>query len=262
MAAKIQALDTLDGLAEFTKLARDFGGGPGPDAGLRHLRSGRMHCTGCSREMTMAVSSLLYPPGKQDERGVRYYDRQSLAPGLFRHSCVHCPARWTALIYNGPNGAALAIFGESHGGLSTPNTPEAVLDEAYKAQAASANSAAVAMYRAALEHLLFEQGYKMRELGPKLKALKKDVNGGSGPAWAHRLNLSFLSVLNKLGNYSIHPNDGSVEGQQHFDSRFLASVKATFVELLDLVYEDPARRAARLSQLQAGLDETAPSTTA
>ena len=49
------------------------------------------------------------------------------------------------------------------GGLAMPNTPEGVafyLDQAAKSHSVGANSAAIAMYRGALEHLLFQQGYK------------------------------------------------------------------------------------------------------
>jgi hypothetical protein len=55
-----------------------------------------------------------------------------------------------------------------------------------------------------------------------------------------------------LGNYSIHPNDGTIQGPQRLDPILLSHIKATFVELLDLVYEDPARRAARLQTSAAG----------
>jgi hypothetical protein len=74
--------------------------------------------------------------------------------------CLQCGTESTALLFEGPNGYELAVFPKVHGGLSTPHTPQPVayyLDQAKRAQSVGANSAAVAMYRSALEHLLYEQ---------------------------------------------------------------------------------------------------------
>ncbi len=222
MPQQTYALDTIDGLVGLELRAASL------RVSIFELRSGRMHCTTCSREMTMIVHALRSTAAGAvySYRAVvasrRDVGRRLQAPSLFRYTCVECRSQWTTLVYKGPHGASLAVFGESLGGLSTPNTPEAVayyLGQAYKSQAASANTAAIAMYRAALEHLLFEQGYTTRELGPKLGALDRDVTAGKGPPWAHRLNLAFLKVLKDLGNYSIHPNDGDVAGQERFGLR-------------------------------------------
>ena len=58
-------------------------------------------------------------------------------------------------------------------------------------------------------------------------------------------------VLKRLGDGAIHPNDGDVDRQKALDGELIQAVAATFVELLDLVYEEPARRAARLATLEA-----------
>lgn len=111
----------------------------------------------------------------------------------------------------GQGGPELAVLQSCRGGLTTPQTPPAVayyLDQAQRAQSVSARSAAVAMYRPALEHLLYEQGYKKGMLGTKLTDLEKDIAAGTAPKWAAELDTEFLALLKELGNASIHPNDG------------------------------------------------------
>jgi hypothetical protein len=163
MVQETHVLDTLEGLVG---ILNEFRTGGVHHPSLHQLRSGRMHCTTCSREMTMSVSTMSSSYGMYEQN--RVLTPRDLARALFTYECVECQSKWTVLTYPGPQGVSLAIFGQSLGGLSTPNTPEPVayyLDQAYKAGGASANTAAVAMYRAALEHLLFQQGYTKSMLG-------------------------------------------------------------------------------------------------
>ena len=60
------------------------------------------------------------------------------------------------------------------GGLATPNTPPAVafyLDQTSRVEAMSAYTAAVAMYRAAMESFLHERGFTSGRLKAKIDAL-------------------------------------------------------------------------------------------
>jgi hypothetical protein len=125
------------------------------------------------------------------------------------------------------------------------------LDQAYRAEAAGARSAAVAMYRGALEHLLFEQGYEDGMLGKKLEKLEEDVGAGTAPTWARDLETEFLTVLKDLGNAAIHPNDGDVSRHAELDADPLARVKETFLHVLFLVYEVEHEKTARLSALRS-----------
>jgi hypothetical protein len=79
-----------------------------------------------------------------------------------------------ALVYNGPQGPALAVLPDHDGGPSTPHTPKGVayyLDQAHRATSVGANSAAIAMFRAALEFTLYGPGFTARMLGPKIAEL-------------------------------------------------------------------------------------------
>ena len=186
-------------------------------------------------------------------------------PGLKEHGwagpgllvllhCVQCDATFTAVTFNGIQGEELAIFPSVPGGLSTPNTPPGVsyyLDQASRAQSVGARSAAVAMYRAALEHLLHDQGYTKGMLHQKITALENDVQSGQGPAWARTLDPAYLVAIKELGNASIHTNDGDITVQAELDNHVLELMSETFAELLHTTYEEPLAKAARLQAMQA-----------
>jgi hypothetical protein len=106
------------------------------------------------------------------------------------------------------------------------------------------------MFRAALDHLLFEQGYSTGMLGTKISNLEAEVASGKAPKWAMELDAEFLRAIKELGNASIHPNDGDVDRQAAFHNGLLAAVKQTFMGLLFIVYELPSLKAARLTELQ------------
>jgi hypothetical protein len=131
-------------------------------------------------------------------------------------TCVQCDTNFTAVIYDGPDGRSLALLPSTYGGLTTPHTPPGVayyLDQAQRSQSTGANSAAVAMFRGALEHLLFEQGFTKGTCGTKLIDLEKAVAAGTAPKWANELDGEFLQVMKKLGDGPIHPGDGDVGKQ-------------------------------------------------
>jgi hypothetical protein len=176
-------------------------------------------------------------------------------PAFFELECVQCHERIYVLVYTGPRGEpATVAMPSTHGGLATPNTPGGVayyLDQAQRAHSVGALSAAVAMYRAALEHLLFQQGYTTGMLAAKIGAIEKDKQA---PAWFRDLDPAYLSVVKDLGNAAIHPNDANVERQQLLDARLLQQVRQLFVELLDAAYERPERAAQRLRNMQAAFE--------
>jgi len=175
-------------------------------------------------------------------------------PPLFRFTCVQCDTQFTAVIYAGPDGPALAVLPSRRGGITTAHTPPGVafyLDQAHRAQSVGANSAAIAMFRGALEHLLFEQKYTTGMLNGKLTKLDADIAAGTAPKWARDLDTDFLNVLKDLGNGAVHPNDGNVTTQATLDTALLARVTGTFHLLLMLVYEIPHMKDQALNELRA-----------
>ncbi|WCB95420.1 DNA binding protein [Baekduia alba] len=171
-------------------------------------------------------------------------------PSVFRLTCVQCQAAMIVVAYVSPDGPQVVALPSTYGGLSTPNSPKGVghyLDQAERALAVGAFTAAMTMYRAALEQILLDQGYKARMLGPKIKELETDPNP---PRWFRDLDPGFLDVIRKLGNLATHAGDGNIDEQKKLDKTLIAEVRALFVELLDDIYEAPARRRARLATLQ------------
>jgi hypothetical protein len=149
------------------------------------------------------------------------------------------------------------ILSSKEGGLATPHTPKSVayyLDQAQRAHSVAANSAAVAMYRAALEHLLFEQGFTNGMLGQKLVALTKAIATGTAPSWTKDLDPAYMTVIKDLGNGAIHTNSGDISKQDALDAGVLTKVQITFGELLDTIYELPLRRKARLASMTAAAE--------
>jgi hypothetical protein len=141
-----------------------------------------------------------------------------------------------------------------YGGLATPHTPQGVafyLDQAYKAQTIGANSAAVAMYRGALERLLFEQGYQSGMLATKVERFIRNIQARSAPQWALELETEILIVLQVLGKGVIHPNDGDVQKQAALDNDLLEKVQGTFKMLCFLIYEVYQQKQKMLAELHS-----------
>ncbi len=242
-------LDRIDGLVEALKR--------NPRVLLGQIvQTGSLYCSACGDERRMSILVVSAPRDvvSAAQRGaVGYGQTTDFVPSLLALACVQCEARFTGVIYNGPDGPDAVILPSIRGGLTTPHTPLGVayyLDQAHRAEVVGARSAAVAMYRGALEHLLFEQGYKTGMLGKKLETLEEDIGKGTAPKWAADLDTEFLAVLKDLGNGSIHPNDGDVTKQSALDEELVRKVKATFLMLLFLVYEAPHKKQEHLNALK------------
>jgi hypothetical protein len=177
-----------------------------------------------------------------------------LGPSLFLAECLQCQASFTIATYEREAaGLGVVALPAAHGGLRTPHTPPEVsyyLDQAQLAQSIGAYSAAVAMYRSALEQLLHGEGYEAPMVGPKLRQLENAIDDGSAPKWARELDPAFLSVINKLGRGSLHANAGDIAVQAELDADLLQLVRETFEELLVVVYERENVRRGRLAALE------------
>lgn len=216
---------------------------------------GEMFCTHCGSERRMRAT-ILYPKGPV-RMGMSLYEPPSLLNyrcTLCSLACVQCDTEYSVARHVGQNGPELVILSSTFGGLATPRTPPSVayyLDQAHKSHSVGANSAAMAMFRAALEQLLYEQGFTAGMLNQKIQALEAGIKNGTAPAWARDLDVDYLKVLKDLGNGAIHTNGGDVTKQAHLDGDLIAVIKATFAGLLQFVYEIPQKKAASLAALKA-----------
>lgn len=195
----------------------------------------------------------------QHDGMVKVYERQMAdryVPMLLTAVCVTCRHRTTLVLYPSSQGPALAILPASGHGQVTANTPAAVayyLQEAGRSHALGANSAAVAMYRAALENLLFDQGFVRGMLAQKLAELELAIQKGEAPSWIQRVDSEYLEIIKRLGNLAIHPNDGDISKQSLLDANLVRVLQVVFSELLDAVYEAPMRDQMRKSALRAAI---------
>lgn len=250
MGSEVSVLDRIDTLAGVVELLWRK---PMPPDSL--FGDGAMHCVVCGRLARMSVRAISRDGSPRGISPSRFEIESALPPALFKYTCAQCEVEYIALVYAGPSGQELAVFSPKLGGLSTLDTPPGVayyLDQAHRDESVSAMTSAVAMYRGALEHLLFQQGYdKAGMLSSKIAALEKDIKAKTAKAWAIELETEYLTIMNQLGNGSIHPNDGDVTKQAQLDRGLIASVKELFGILLFLVYEVPFEKGQRLAALRA-----------
>jgi hypothetical protein len=213
---------------------------------------GQMYCPTCGEKRRMEVQALYTDSNSLVPAKVGLAVFDNIIPLLLRFECVQCSGTFSALAHKESSGVVLAIFPEGRGTLATPHTPRSVayyLDQVQKCWSVGAYSAAVSMYRVALDHLLFGENYTEGMVGEKLGKLEKDIAAGSAPDWAKGMDTRYLGVLNTLATYALHPNDGNIEPQAVFDQQLLTAVKATFQELLVTVYELPHERQNRMAVL-------------
>lgn len=168
-------------------------------------------------------------------------------------TCLQCETKTNLILYYGPNNLELAILRSAYGGSSTNNTPQEVkyyLDQAYRARMVSALSAAMSMYRSALEWILFDQGYKNGMLGAKIKKIEEDIKNNVAPKWANEMPMELLSAIKNIGNGAMHTNDGDIRKQEEIDKNVIEIVDVVFAELLDVIYEQPIRRQQNVEKLK------------
>lgn len=238
MAEEEKKIKELAVLADFISAV-----GP-PNQGQAIRNAGVLHCPICGDTRRMHLVAHLKT------------DSWAGPPVLATLHCVQCDTLFTGVLYQSPDGVGLAILPSTYGGLTTPHTPNGVayyLDQAQRSQSIGANSAAVAMFRAALDYLLFDQGFTKGMCGQKLAELEARVTSGIAPKWAYELDAEFLTVMKKLGDGAIHPNDGNVADQSKLDKELLAKLTHTFQMLLFLIYELPHQKQKRLDALKAGI---------
>lgn len=243
-----------------------------PDAPPR-IVLGDLHCDRCGDARKMYARALYLPETFPDASAAREVAppvlgvgnlpppvEYSIAPALFHLLCTQCAAPYLLLVMKTGDAHRVLVLPELPGQCGHPHTPTIVafyLDQARQSRAIGAFVAAITMYRAALEHLLYEQGYTKRTLGPKIQELAEAVEDGTAPQWARDLDPAYLTVIKDLGNASIHPNEGNVDDHAAVAGDLILQVDALFDEILEAVYELPAQRQERLDSLKGTAERLA-----
>jgi hypothetical protein len=215
--------------------------------GLPFVRAHDLFCVRCGGMRKVEIRVNVWPT---DPTTPALHEASwNHGPSLFTMTCLQCGLDHVALVHDGPDGRELAIFSTARGGLSTPNAPDNVkyyLDQAHRAESVGAVSAAAGMYRSALEMLLYERGFEKGMLDAKIKDL---LSAAPPPDWLVRVDSDYLELLKKIANGAMHPNDGDIAHQKVIDRDLLTELRAVFEELLDVIYEEPARKATRKAKL-------------
>ena len=157
-------------------------------------------------------------------------------PLVYELECLQCKSKACLIIQKMNNEVKEIILYEKNGGCASKNSPEGVkyyLNEAKLSKQIGANSASMAMYRAALDFLLYEQGYTKGMLGKKIGKIEKDRENNCGPKWVMEIEPQFLEAI-----------------KEEIDERLLNLVDIVFSELLDKIYEQPIRSKKNLEILE------------
>ena len=176
------------------------------------------------------------------------------SPLLYELNCLQCQEKSYLFIYKNHGEFKSVILSEKNGGCLSKNAPEGVkyyLGQAYNSRMIGAQSASMAMYRAAMDFMLYDQGYRKGMLGEKIKNLEKDISEKSAPKWAMEIDVDYMKAIKEIGNSAIHPNDGEIKKQKEIDGVLLNIVDTIFLELLDKIYDQPARSKENLEILRS-----------
>ena len=176
-------------------------------------------------------------------------------PSLLRYICGACESIYFPLLFFGAKGLTLLIASQVGTGIQCEVAPAGVnyyLDQAAKCESTGALSAAVGMYRVALECFLYDQGFKKGMIGKKLQALERRARRADAADWMRNLDSEMMKVLNRLGNAAMH-YDGDIAAQAILDKDTLIAVRDTFAWILGAAYEEPLKRKAAAAKIQAAL---------
>ena len=163
-------------------------------------------------------------------------------PPVFTATCLQCQRRISLVVNAGPP-TEIVVLGPRAPGLSTAHTPDGVafyLDQAYRSRTSGAYTAAAAMYRAALERFLKDRGFSAGTLAARINAAIAD-----DPPWVRQLDEELMHGLRSLGNQAVHPGEGGLSEQLALDRQLAQDAELLFIDVLDEVYEVPARRDER-----------------
>ena len=173
---------------------------------------------------------------------------------LITGKCLQCENDVNIIIYNENDEISMVKLFKCGSGVATKNTPYSVkyyLDEAYKCKTMGAYTGAVAMYRTALENLLYDNGYEKGTLADKIETFEKDKQNGNAKRWADVVDEDILDKIRDLGNWAVHPNKGDISKQQHLqDEELIECLDDIFKYMLEEIYEKEINRNKLLDTLK------------
>ncbi len=224
-------------------------------------RTYELYCTKCQKIMKMDTTYRPYcsDHGIESDSTFSYNCngksiKEYNLPVIFKSTCKQCGSKITTILYLGPSGKYEFInIYSSYSGSYTTYTPDEIkyyLDQAFKCKNIGAYTAAMAMYRSAIEWIMEKEGYSKGMLGKRIDNLENDILNGRAPKWTDDVSPEELEVLKNLGNTSMHTNHGDISLQQKFDTYLLNDVDLVIQHILEEIYDKPIKKAERLKKLK------------
>lgn len=261
MNAILEELPNLNSLEELTAAF---------DEELAFEIEGKMFCPNCRQlnrfhvetvhlsthqQFAASVPRRKSYPGRVDGRWVSLSTKpELLLESQFRFRCVTCRVAAQVVVVKLVDAPNLMIIFPSGGSVATVHTPDAVkyyLEQAYQSYSARAYSATLAMYRTALDAILFNAGYEKGMVGAKIAAMEADIKEGRGPKWARDLAVPYIRVIKNLGNSSLHIANEDLSEERSIGDDLIQQIEITLHAILDDAYEKEAREKDRLVRLEA-----------
>jgi Domain of unknown function (DUF4145) len=192
-------------------------------------------CSCCGDHRRMVLRKISWRPSWSPAGDAELFTPDT-EPSLFGLRCLQCDHKTRVLVNPSPGGTVEVLLVPERWTAGLPEGIPAViayaLEQAERAQAAKASSAAVVMYRRALEHLLADQGYRQGSLAQRIRTL---LAADPAPGWLASLDAEYLGLVKELGNAASH-GDGGIAQRHVFDEETMCQVRALFVEILEAVY--------------------------
>jgi hypothetical protein len=236
----------LDNAHEVQKLFPTLASAGGPNVGriggpLTIPHDGEVVCRRCGEPCACDARTLVYEPE---------------AVVCLELECRQCQGLFFLVWYKMTDKTARTVllqrFTDS---VFSPNAPPEVAyycEQARLGRSVGANSAAVVMFRAAIEQVLADKGCTARTCGGKLAELEKDLEKGNPKAdWAKSLDTELIRQMKIIGDGGTH---GDAKAIVAYDGEMVDVAEVVVRAVLHFVYEAPKRKSNFEAAIRAKAD--------
>lgn len=265
-------LDTLEGLVAACKQNPAAFLRGSDDLTIARSPRGLIFCQCCMKQCPAAAVCLDEATRGGAQEGVRRalglpflrkpdtISAETLSPAMFALQCLICSTPYIAVIYPGESGTALAMLPGARGSETLPGVPAEVLmylRQALLCRLVGAHTAALSMFRAALEAFLCDQGFVADfNLSKKIKAFQDAASATAEKPWMRHVTPDMFDALKQLGDWATHSDRGKFDASKHaiMDEKLSAAAATIFHFMLQQAYVAPAELAQRLAQVSASVN--------
>ena len=176
---------------------------------------------------------------------------QSKHEYIYKHTCAQCENEIFLIKHPVDGQSSLTFVYNAEIQYDWSCVPDGInyyMAQAFKSRSVGANSAAMAMYRSALEWLLFSLGFKEKDLNIRIDQFEESE-------YSEKIGTEFMDILRLLGNNAVHVNDGDLSLQKSFDDDLLNSTEELLNELINQIFIGPEEHKKRVEKMKSGLTE-------